>query len=71
VIRNGENGLLVDFFDTDQIVDAINRVLEHPDRMQAMRMAARQTVVERYDLTTVCLPRHVELIERIAGARKA
>jgi hypothetical protein len=35
--------------------------------MQAMRIAARRTSVERYDLATVCLPRHAELIHRIAA----
>jgi len=67
VIKDGENGLLVDFFDSDGIVDAVNRVLDHPDRMQAMRAAARRTSLERYDLATVCLPRHAELIDRIAS----
>jgi glycosyltransferase involved in cell wall biosynthesis len=67
VIKDGENGLLVDFFDSDGIVDAVNRVLDHPDRMQAMRAAARRTSLERYDLATICLPRHAELIHRIAS----
>ena len=67
VISDGDNGLLVDFFEPDQIVDAVHRVLDHPDRMQAMRAAARRTAVERYDLKTVCLPRHVDLIERLAA----
>jgi glycosyltransferase involved in cell wall biosynthesis len=70
VIEDGENGLLVDFFDSDGIVDAVGRVLDHPDRMQAMRAAARRTAVERYDLATVCLPRHIALIERIAARRQ-
>ena len=67
VIEDKENGLLVDFFDDDGVVDALNRVLDHPNRMQAMRIAARRTSVERYDLATVCLPRHAELIHRIAA----
>jgi glycosyltransferase involved in cell wall biosynthesis len=67
VIKDGENGLLVDFFDSDGIVDAVSRVLDHPDRMQAMRAAARRTTLGRYDLATVCLPRHAELIHRIAA----
>jgi glycosyltransferase involved in cell wall biosynthesis len=33
VIKDGENGLLVDFFDSDGIVDAVNRVLDHPGRL--------------------------------------
>jgi glycosyltransferase involved in cell wall biosynthesis len=69
VIEDGINGLLVDFFDRDQVVDAINRIFDHPDRMQAMGAAARRTVVEQYDLTTVCLPRHLDLINRVAARR--
>jgi glycosyltransferase involved in cell wall biosynthesis len=70
VIKDGENGLLVEFFDSDGIVDAVNRVLDQPDRMQAMRAAARRTAVEHYDLATVCLPLHAELIHRMAAQRQ-
>lgn len=66
VLRDGQNGLLVDFFSTTQIADAIERVLEHPDRMQALRDAARQTVLTDYDLRTVCLPRQLTLINGLA-----
>ena len=69
VIKDGENGLLVDFFDRDGLVNAVSRVLDHADRMQAMRDAARRTAVERYDLASVCLPRHAELAHRIAARR--
>jgi len=67
VIRDGENGLLVDFFSTQGIADAIDRVLDHPERMQALRVKARQTVLDRYDLNRVCLPRHLALIEALAA----
>jgi glycosyltransferase involved in cell wall biosynthesis len=67
VIEDGVNGLLVDFFAPDRIVDAIHRVLDHRTRMQGLRDAARRTVVDRYDLATVCLPRQVELVERVAA----
>jgi glycosyltransferase involved in cell wall biosynthesis len=67
VIRDGENGLLVDFFSTGAIADAIDRVLDHPERLQALRMKARQTIVDRYDLRRVCLPRHLALVEALAA----
>jgi glycosyltransferase involved in cell wall biosynthesis len=70
VIRDRENGLLVDFFSTAAIADRVEEVLEHPDRMQALRDAARRTIVERYDLRRVCLPQFAELINRLlAGER--
>lgn len=70
VIEDGFNGLLVDFFDRAGLVDRIDQVLDHPTRLANMRLAARQTVVERYDLRTVCLPQYLELVNALAtGAR--
>ncbi len=71
VIEDGVNGLLVDFFSTTGIADAIDRVLDAPDRIQGMRDAARRTAVEHYDLKTVCLPRHVDLVYSVAQEGKA
>jgi hypothetical protein len=48
VIRHRENGLLVDFFEGSQIVDAVQKVLADPDGMQAMRRAAVESVKERF-----------------------
>jgi glycosyltransferase involved in cell wall biosynthesis len=50
VIKSGENGLLVNFFSPMAIADAVDAVFNHPDRMQAIRIAARQTVLHRYAL---------------------
>jgi glycosyltransferase involved in cell wall biosynthesis len=69
VIQHGKNGLLVDFFDQPALCDAIDRVLDHPDRMQKMRDAARKTVVERYDLATIALPRQLALVQALAEGR--
>ncbi|WP_425489213.1 glycosyltransferase [Dyella flava] len=76
VIEDGKNGLLVDFFSADQLINAINRVCEEPDRMQAIRDQARRTITERYDLRKVCLPRQKEIIGNsglisLAGERLA
>lgn len=68
VLREGENGngLLVDFFAPQDIVDAVCRVSTHPDRMRALRHTARADVVRDFDLHSVCLPRQVALIDRLA-----
>jgi glycosyltransferase involved in cell wall biosynthesis len=65
VIRDGDNGLLVDFFSPKQIADRVDEVLDHPDRMAQVRDRARQTVVERYDLREL-LSKQLRLIEEIA-----
>lgn len=65
VINDGQNGLLVDFFKPDEIVAKVNEVLDHPDRMEKIRKAARQTIVRRYDLKTKALPRQFSIISKL------
>lgn len=70
VIRDGENGLLFDFFDIDALVDRVNAVLDDPQRMPPMRAAARQTVIDSYDLASVCLPRQLQLLKTLASGER-
>jgi len=65
VIEDGQNGLLVDFFSPDDIVQRVVDVCTHPDQMAALRRAARQTILERYDLHRIGLPRQVALLEQV------
>ncbi|HSN41096.1 MAG TPA: glycosyltransferase family 4 protein [Burkholderiales bacterium] len=66
VIEHGKNGLLVDFFDLDAWADTVSDCLLHPENYSALRDAARQTAVERYDLASVCLPQQMQLVEKLA-----
>ncbi len=50
VIESGRNGLLVDFFNIEALAQTIASVLADPQRFNALGQAARQTVVDRYDL---------------------
>ncbi len=63
VIEDGKNGLLVDFFSPEAIADRIDEVLDHKDRMAALRQRARETVIERYELGR-CLEQQAALIQR-------
>ncbi|NTW55568.1 MAG: glycosyltransferase [Chlorobiaceae bacterium] len=56
VVRHGENGLLVDFFDKEQLSRAVGEAVNNPARFEEIRRNARKTAVERYDLKTRCLP---------------
>ncbi|NNE79004.1 MAG: glycosyltransferase [Silicimonas sp.] len=62
VIADGQNGWLVDFFDTDAIAERAAMALAERDRVDHLRSAARNTVVKRYDLK-LCLQRQRALIE--------
>jgi glycosyltransferase involved in cell wall biosynthesis len=62
VLEDGRNGLLFDFFDSAAIAERVADVLAHPAEYQRLRTQARQTVLDRYDLATVCLPRTLALL---------
>jgi glycosyltransferase involved in cell wall biosynthesis len=65
VMRDGENGLLVDFFSPDAIAERIDYALTHQQELAPLRARARATVVERYDLRRVCLPAQLRLLETL------
>ncbi len=66
VIRDGENGLLVDFFSPESIADAVDRVLDAPDRMATLRKRARQNIIAKYELKR-CMAQQLALMRRLAG----
>jgi len=70
VIRDGENGLLTDFFDVPALSGRIIEALAQRTRFEPLRRAARQTVVERYDLARVCLPRQLALVEAVCAGER-
>jgi len=64
MISHGQNGLLVDFFDIDGWSRTLIEALAEPERFLHLRTAARQMILDRYDLRNVCLPQMVALVER-------
>lgn len=62
VVEHGVNGRLVDFFDVRSLASTMAEVLESRAGLTEMRRRARQTVIERYDLKRVCLPRQLALL---------
>ncbi|MCL7466102.1 glycosyltransferase family 4 protein [Phaeovulum sp. NW3] len=66
VITHGENGLLVDFFSIDSLVQAVCCLLDDPQERQRLGTAARHTAVAAYDLNTVCLPKQLAWVEALA-----
>lgn len=68
MIRDGVNGLLVDFFDVDAFAAAIERVLDAPEEHRRLGLAGAEMVRQRYSLE-VCLPRMLELYEEARTGR--
>jgi glycosyltransferase involved in cell wall biosynthesis len=65
-IEDGKNGRLVDFFDTSALATAVVEALSRPNKFRKMRSAARQGIVARYDLKTICLPKQITTLESYA-----
>lgn len=69
LLRDRENGLLFDFFSTQSLCDRIDEVFEQPDRMQAIREAARDIAVRSLDLKSQLLPRWLGLFDDLIEGR--
>ena len=70
-VVNGENGVLVPFFDHEQLANKVIEALAQPRRFQSMRAAARRTAVEQFD-QRISLPQMMALlgVERRPDAGK-
>jgi len=62
IIQHGDNSVLVDFFDTEALAQQVCDVLSNPGHYEAMRIAGRQTIIDRFDLRSVCLPAYSRLL---------
>jgi len=68
-IKSGKNGLLVDFFNYKEISETVCKVLSNPKKYATLGKNARKTIVENYDLKTICLPKQLEYIESLVLGR--
>jgi tetratricopeptide (TPR) repeat protein len=67
VIQHAANGLLVDFFSPDQIADRVIDALEDARSFASLRQNARQTIIDRFDLKSICLPAHLRLLNMLVA----
>jgi len=66
VIRDGHNGLLVDFFSPKAIAEAVDQLLRDRKLAEQLGTQARNDALARYSLER-CLPRQLELIDLVAS----
>ncbi|MCP9840544.1 glycosyltransferase family 4 protein [Synechococcus sp. J7-Johnson] len=66
VIRNGHNGLLVDFFQPSELAAAVAELLNNRALASKLGQAARQTVLSHYSLDK-CLSRQLALMSLVAS----
>ena len=69
-VIDGDNGILVPFFDTDQIADRVIEALARPRQFHAVRTQARRTVTDRYDLARICVPQMMGFVGEGGGRER-
>jgi glycosyltransferase involved in cell wall biosynthesis len=68
VIRDGQNGLLVDFFAPQKLAERIEEALDDKERCAIFGANARESIKNNYDAERL-LPLHIQLMENIAQKR--
>lgn len=68
VIRDGETGRLVDFFDTDALTGRVCELLDDEEQRRALGTAARQMMIDRYDLRRICLPGQLRWVNGVMAS---
>lgn len=70
-VSEGGNGVLFDFFRPDELAAKAIDILHHRGRYEGIRRAARETILERCDLRTVCLPAQMKMIDDLESGKLA
>jgi len=65
VIEDGVNGFLFDYHNSDELIEKADALLDQPQVRRQAGVRARDTIVEKYDLKTRCLPQHLRLIDEL------
>ncbi len=68
-IINGINGILVPFFDYEQLAWRVIDALAQPAQYLSFRAKARETIISSYDADRICLPKILGVIRELAGQR--
>ncbi|QPM91599.1 glycosyltransferase [Pseudooceanicola algae] len=67
VLRDGETGRLVDFFDGAALADQVCSLLEDAPTRARLGRAAREVITQGYDLNRHCLPRQLDWVDAVAA----
>ncbi|MBQ13505.1 MAG: glycosyltransferase family 4 protein [Gammaproteobacteria bacterium] len=64
-IQHNKTGMLVDFFDIEQLTNQICTLLDDKKLRKKLRQNARRFAQDTYDLKKVCLPKQLAWVERL------
>ena len=67
-VTDGENGLLANFFDTEELTERMTEMLDAGPRAEAMRIKARETIRQRWS-AEVAIDRHMAIVNRLLSSK--
>ena len=65
VITQGQEGVLVPFFDQEALVERTCALLDDPAERARLGQAARRKVVSQFDLQSICLPAQLDWVKSL------
>ena len=65
-IIDGENGVLVDFFDPLALADKVDHLFNYPQMRERLGRNAREIILKNYDLRSHCLPQTLAWVDRLS-----
>lgn len=65
VIKNNDNGILVDFYDINKFVNTIDSLLNDSITSQKLKQKARNTILSSYNLKSL-LPKHIMILKNLS-----
>ncbi|MEJ6010514.1 glycosyltransferase family 4 protein [Novosphingobium aquae] len=68
VLSDGEQGILVPFFDGRKLVDEVCGLLDNPEKRRSLGQAARSRAIAEFDLRSVCLPQQLGWVDKLFAA---
>ena len=69
LVKDGENGRLVPFFDINALAKALILGLSGDPEAPRLKQAARETILQGYDLRRHCLPAQIDWVESCQAMR--
>ncbi len=66
-ITHGVDGMLGDFFDVEGLATTVITMLREPERFRAMRKAARETAMARFDRDSIGVPGWLKIVDEVAA----
>ena len=65
VLQDQHNGVKVEFFNVDDLSLKIGQLLDNSNLRNYIGVQARNTILNKYDLNSICLPQQIEWAEQL------